>query len=57
MEELASDIGAPSRLQDVGVKVDAIPQMAKDTMKSSHIPANPREIAVEAVEALYEAAM
>ena len=57
VQRLASDIGAPSRLGEVGVKEDVIPQMAQDTMKSSHIPVNPREITVDAVEELYRTAM
>ena len=57
VQRLARDIGAPSRLSEVGVKEEAIPQMARDAMKSSHVPANPREISVDALESLYKEAM
>lgn len=57
VQRLAGDIGAPSRLGDLGVKEEMISQMAKDAMKSSHIPVNPRKITVDAVESLYRKAM
>jgi alcohol dehydrogenase class IV len=57
VQRLAHDIGAPSRLSEAGVKEEAIPQMARDAMKSSHIPVNPREITVDALESLYREAM
>jgi alcohol dehydrogenase class IV len=56
VQKLACDIGAPSRLSDVGVQVEAIPQMSRDTMKSSHISANPRPILVQDIEKLYSKA-
>lgn len=57
VKKLASDIGAPENLGSLGVKSDMIPQMAVDTMKSSHIPANPRRISQDDVEELYRGAM
>lgn len=57
VERLSRDIGAPSRLRDLGVKSDKVPQMALDAMKSGHIPANPRPITVEDIESLYRDAM
>jgi alcohol dehydrogenase len=56
VQKLVRDIGAPSRLSDVGVRVEAIPQMSRDAMKSSHIPANPRPILVQDIENLYSKA-
>jgi alcohol dehydrogenase class IV len=47
----------PSRLSDVHVTRDKIPAMAADTMKSSHISANPRPIAQSDAAAVYEKAM
>ena len=44
VKRLAKDVGAPERLSDVGVTADKIPEMAKDTMKSSHVPANPTDV-------------
>ena len=57
VKRLAKEVGAPQQLSDVGVTADKIPEMAKDTMKSSHIPANPREISEEAVVELYHKAL
>ena len=57
VKQLAKQVGAPSRLSDVGVQADKIPDMARDTMKSSHIPANVRPITEEDVAALCRAAL
>jgi alcohol dehydrogenase class IV len=57
VRKLARDVQAPSRLSEVGVKEDKIKEMARDTMKSSHIPANPRPIKEEEVAQLYRQAM
>ncbi len=57
VRKLAKDVGAPSRLADVGVRSDKFAEMARDTMKSSHIPANPREIKEEEVVEIFERAM
>lgn len=57
VKKLASDVGAPSKLSEVGVTADKIENMAKDTMKSSHIPANPREITQQDAAELYQKAL
>ena len=57
VRSLASEVGAPDKLSDVGVKADKIANMAEDTMKSSHIPFNPRTVVKEEVEQLYQKAM
>ena len=57
LNQIARDVDAPNKLSDVGVTADKIPQMAADTMKSSHIPANPRPITQEDVARLYQQAM
>ena len=57
VRELACDVGAPDKLSGVGVAADRISDMAKDTMKSSHIPFNPRAITEEDVAKLYHKAM
>ena len=54
---LACDVGAPDKLSEVSVTADKIPNMAEDTMKSSHIPFNPRTVTKEQVEQLYNKAM
>ncbi len=57
VKKLVRDIGAPTRLSDVGVKEDKINDMARDTMKSSHIPANPRPILEDEVAQIYRQAL
>jgi len=57
IRQLAQDVGAPGKLSEVGVSTDKIPAMARDAMKSSHIPANPRTITEEDIAALYHQAM
>ena len=56
VKRLAGDIGAPRNLESLGVKSDMIPRMAADTMKSGHIPANPRKISQADAEKLYKKA-
>ena len=55
--ELLKDLGIPSRLSDVGVTEDKIPQMAADAMKSGNIAANPRQSTQRNIEMLYRRAM
>jgi len=55
--KLATDIGAPNSLKNVGVSEDRIPQMAEDAMKSSHISANPRQVTIEDIKRLYRKAL
>ena len=57
IKKLACDVGAASKLSDVGVTEDKINEMAADTMKSSHIAANPRAISQEDVAELYRKAL
>jgi len=57
IKRMATDIDVRSALSDVGVTEDKIPQMAADTMKSSHIPANPRPILEEEVAQVYRQAL
>lgn len=55
--ELLKDLGIPSRLSDVGVTEDKIPQMAADAMKSGNIMANPRQSTLKDIEMLYRKAL
>ena len=55
--ELLKDLGIPSRLSDVGVTEDKIPQMAADAMKSGNILANPRQSTQKDIEMLYHKAL
>lgn len=55
--ELLKDLGIPSKLSDVGVTEDKIPQMAADAMKSGNILANPRQSAQKDIEMLYRRAL
>ncbi len=57
IRKMAADVGIPSALGAVGVTEDKIPQMAADTMKSSHIPANPRPILAAEVAEIYRLAL
>jgi alcohol dehydrogenase class IV len=41
---LATRVGAPRRMSEVGVEREAIPRMAEDAMPSAHIACNPRPI-------------
>ena len=55
--ELLKDLGIPSRLSDVGVTEDKIPQMAADAIKSGNIMANPRQSTLKDIEMLYRKAL
>ena len=55
--ELLKDLGIPSRLSDVGVTEDKIPQMAADAMKSGNIMANTRQSTLKDIEMLYRKAL
>ena len=55
--ELLKDLGIPSRLSDVGVTEDKIPQMAADAMKSGNIAVNPRSTTKEDVLMLCKKAL
>ena len=55
--ELLKDLGIPSRLSDVGVTEDKIPQMAADAMKSGNILANPTQSTQKDIEMLYHKAL
>lgn len=55
--ELLKDLGIPSRLSDVGVTEDKIPQMAADAMKSGNILVNPRQSTQKDIEMLYHKAL
>ena len=57
IKRIAVQVGAPAKLSELGVEADKIESMAKDAMKSSHIPANPRPIREEEVAELYRQAM
>ncbi|NIA14340.1 MAG: iron-containing alcohol dehydrogenase [Nitrospiraceae bacterium] len=57
IRKIACDVGVPTTLSDVGVTADRIGDMARDTMKSSHIPVNPRPISQKEVEGVYRKAM
>lgn len=56
VEELSRTIGAPSRMGEVGVQREAIPQMAHDAMPSAHIACNPRAIELADLINVYEQA-
>jgi alcohol dehydrogenase len=57
VERLNADIGIPRRLSEVGVKAGMIKQLAADTMLSGQIKVNPRQVTLEDVTALLQAAL
>lgn len=57
VRDLAADIGAPQTLSSVGATADAIPKMAEDGMKSGHLAVNPRQVSIEDVVKIFEAAL
>ncbi len=56
VRDLSIDIGVPQTLESVGVERDAIPRMAADGMKSGHLAVNPRQVTIEDVLKIFEAA-
>ncbi|MEW6661427.1 MAG: iron-containing alcohol dehydrogenase [Bacillota bacterium] len=56
VETLNRDLGIPAKISAVGVKKEAIPQMAVDTMKSGNVKVNPRQAVMEDVIRLFELA-
>lgn len=54
---LASDVGIPDTLSEVGVAPEGISVLAEDAMKSGNIQINPRHTTLKDIIALYEAAM
>ena len=56
VEEISRNIGAPGRMQQVGVQREAIPRMAEDAMPSAHIACNPRPIELADLINVYEQA-
>lgn len=54
---LAREVGAPTRMGEVGVEADAIERMADDAMQSAHVHVNPREMSREDVIEVYRGAM
>ncbi len=56
VRNLAMDIDAPRTLESVGAKRESIPKMAEDGMKSGHLAVNPRQVSIEDVVEIFEAA-
>jgi alcohol dehydrogenase class IV len=56
VRNLAIDIDAPRTLESVGAKRESIPKMAEDGMKSGHLAVNPRQVIIEDVVEIFEAA-
>jgi alcohol dehydrogenase len=57
VRRLAHDIGAPSRMAEVGVRPEAIERMAADAVQSAHIATNPRPVALEDILRIYRQAL
>ena len=56
VRNLAIDIDAPRNLETVGAERESIPKMAEDGMKSGHLAVNPRQVSIEDVVEIFEAA-
>lgn len=57
-KELGPALGMKSRLRDVGVSHNHLPMLAEDAMKQTRLLVNnPREMTLEAAQAIYEAAL
>jgi alcohol dehydrogenase class IV len=56
VSRLASDIGLPQRLRDVGVREEQIPGMAEDAMADWCHPFNPRPCSAADMVKLYRTA-
>ena len=57
VRQLNRDLGIPTRLRDVGVRVSGIPKLAKATMTSGNIQVNPRKTTLKDVEQLFRNAV
>lgn len=57
LRELATSLGIPSSLSELGVDESRIPAMAADAMKSGNIQVNPRTSTQADIEMLYKSAM
>ncbi|WP_149915429.1 iron-containing alcohol dehydrogenase [Sphingobacterium cavernae] len=57
IKQLLADCGVPSRLRDLNIPIDAIPQMAEDAMKITRLLVNnPREIKLNDAIEIFEKA-
>ncbi|QPH54931.1 iron-containing alcohol dehydrogenase [Pontivivens ytuae] len=55
---LAGRLGVPTRLREVGVSHNHLPQLAEDAMKQTRLLVNnPREVTLEDARAIYEAVL
>lgn len=54
MTDLANDIGVPTRLRDLDIPEEAIPQLAKDAFKQQRLLSqNPRKLSEKDIENIY----
>ncbi len=57
MTDLANDINVPTRLRDLEIPQDAIPQLAKDAIKQQRLLSqNPRAFTEKDIESIYRSA-
>lgn len=55
VENLATDLGVPTRLREMGIPREAIPRMAEDASRHTRlILQNPRRLSVEDIEKIYQ---
>jgi alcohol dehydrogenase class IV len=54
VENLAIDLGVPTKLREMGIPREAIPKMAEDASRQTRlILQNPRRLGVEDIEKIY----
>ncbi|MEM8754720.1 MAG: iron-containing alcohol dehydrogenase, partial [Pseudomonadota bacterium] len=57
-KRLGPELGMKSRLAEIGVSHNHLPMLAEDAMKQTRLLVNnPREMTLEAAQAIYEAAL
>lgn len=56
VKTLSKDLGIPEHLSEIGVRREALPAVARDSLSSIDIPANPRRYSEEAILELLEKA-
>jgi alcohol dehydrogenase len=57
VRQLGKDVDLPTKLSEIGIQPDIIPQMAQDALSAIDRPPNPRRNTVKDLEALYRSAL
>ncbi|GAB2023463.1 lactaldehyde reductase [Pseudolactococcus yaeyamensis] len=57
INQLSKDVGIPATISELGVKVEDIPQIARDAFMDVCTPGNPRAATIEEIVRLYQSLM